>query len=191
MCKAITEETAKKLDSDPELSPQYKKGLIKLTPLTLYIDDGSLAASAPSRAEATKVVQMAFTAAHSWLKKRGLKTDQVKSDLMHFTKSRIGRNAGPGPAITIPANEEGTTRTVVSNINPSNLMRYLGIWFDPQLKFTEHVKKTTAKAASAAHALRMLGNSERGLHQTHLRQMYIGAVLPIALYGLPVFWRSK
>jgi hypothetical protein len=187
MSKAIAESVAKELSNDPELSAQHSKNLIKPHPLTLYVDDGSLAASAPSRAEATKVVQLAFKAAHGWLKKRGLKTDQVKNDLIHFTKSRTGRNAGPGPSITIPTNEEGTTRSV----NPSKLIRYLGIWFDPQLKFTEHVKKAAAKATSAAHALRMLGNSERGIHQTHLRQMYLGAILPIALYGLPVFWRSK
>jgi hypothetical protein len=108
-------------------------------------------------------VKIAFQSTHNWLRERGLKTDPVKNELMHFTQTRTGKNAGTGPSITIPSHTNNTTKMV----NPASLMRYLGIWFDLQLKFTEHVKRATSKAASAAQALRMLGNSERGLHQTH------------------------
>ena len=36
-----------------------------------------------------------------------------------------------------------------------------------------------------------LSNSIRGMHQTHARRIYIGAILPIATYGLGTFWKSK
>ncbi len=43
---------------------------------------------------------------------------------------------------------------------------------------------------TAAHSLRLLGNSERGIHQTLWRQLYYGAILPITLYSLPLYWKS-
>jgi len=48
-------------------------------------------------------------------------------------------------------------------------MKYLGIWFNPHLKFIEHTKNMVLKAMSTAHALRMLGNSIQGIHQSHLQ----------------------
>ena len=67
-------------------------------------------------------------------------------------------------------------------------MRYLGLHFDPQLKFHEHIKTVASKASRATEALRMLGNSTRGLNQLYLRQLYLGAILPIATYGSIAFW---
>ncbi len=46
------------------------------------------------------------------------------------------------------------------------------------------------KAMTVAHSLRLLGNSKRGIHQTLWRQLYYSAILPITLYGLPLYWRS-
>jgi hypothetical protein len=170
-----------------ELSAKANKGLITPLLLTLYVDDGSIAAATPTREEAMEVVKIVFKATHRWLEERGLKTDPVKNELMQFTQTRTGRNASIGPSISIPSHIENAEKPVL----PSRLMRYLGIRFDPHLRFTEHVRRSTSKAASAAQALWMLGNSERGLHQTHFRQLYLGAILPIAFYGFPVFWCSQ
>ncbi len=70
-------------------------------------------------------------------------------------------------------------------------MRYLGLWFDLQLKLHDHTKIMASKASKATKALRMLGNSTRGLNQTYLRQLYIGAILPIAMYRSMAFWDGK
>ncbi len=155
-----------------------------LFPHTLYVDDGSITAMAHSREEASSIVKAAFESAHEWLRDRGLKMDQVKCELIHFTKSNRGRHEGPGPSITIPTNVEGKMRSLA----PSKIIKYLGVWIDSRLTLTEHVKRSTSKAMSAAHSLRLLGNSEQGIHQTLWRQLYYGAILPIALYGLPLYW---
>ncbi len=47
---------------------------------------------AHTREEATQIVRAAFETAHSRLKERGLKMDQVKCELIHFTKSNRGRH---------------------------------------------------------------------------------------------------
>src|SRR5258708_6663934 len=162
LCRAIEEGMRKRLESLPELSPIIQAGNTNIAPLTLYVDN-------------------------VWLMLRGLKTDQVKNELIHFTRSTRGRHSGPGPSATIPTNIPNETKT----ITPAKVICYLGIWLDSQLNFNEHIRRMTSKAIGAAHALRLLGNLLKGIHQTHTRQLYNGAILPVATYGLPTFWKSK
>src|SRR5260221_2081330 len=103
---------------------------------------------------------------------------------MHFTKMK---NQNPSHSILILSNIPGTLKEV----SPAKCTRYLGLWFDPQLKFHKHVKITASKASRATKALRMLGNSTSGMNQLCLRQIYLGAVLPIATYGSVAFWDGK
>src|SRR5258708_33137541 len=97
---------------------------------------------------------------------------------MHFTRTK---NQNPSPSVHIPSNIPKTLKEVT----PAKCMRYLGLWLDPQLRFHEHTKITASKA------LRMLGNSTSGMNQLCLRQIYLGAVLPIATYGSIAFWDGK
>ena len=175
------------IQQDPELSSALNPLRNSLGPLTLYVDDRSIAASAQDRTTASKMVEIAFREAHQWLTARGLKLDQVKNELIHFMRSRRGRHAGDRPSVTVPTNTPGKQKTV----KPAKSIRYLGIWLDSQLNFNEHVQKTMSKALTATHTLKILGNSVRGMHQEHTRRIYIGAICPIATYGLPIFWQSK
>src|SRR5258708_39309658 len=70
-------------------------------------------------------------------------------------------------------------------------MRYLRLWFDPHLKFHEHAKIAAAKASKATEAIHMLGNSTSSINQLCLRQIYLGAMLPITTYGSMAFWDGK
>jgi hypothetical protein len=56
MARAIDVEVHAHIAADTELSTLARKGQIKLCPLTLYVDNGSIAASAPSWGEATRIV---------------------------------------------------------------------------------------------------------------------------------------
>ncbi len=114
MCRAIEEGTRKSLESLPELSQIAQAGKANLAPLILYVDNGSIMASAHDRMTATKLVEMAFLEAHTWLTLRGLKMDQVKNELIHFTRSMRGRHSGPRPLATIPTNTPNETKTIAS-----------------------------------------------------------------------------
>ena len=111
MCKAVEVGTRRRIETLPELSSAIQNGKASVAPLTLYVDDSSIMASAQDRTIATKLVEIAFTEAHAWLTSRGLKTNQVKNELIHFTKSMRGRHAGTGPAATIPPNNPSETKT--------------------------------------------------------------------------------
>ena len=131
-----------------------------------------------------KIITIVFEETHKWLANRGLKTDQVKNELMHFTKTKNQTN---NPSIHIPSNNPDTHKEVTS----ASCMRYLGLWFDPQLRFHEHTKITASKASRATEALHMLGNSTSGINQLCLRQLYLGMILPIMTYGSIAFWNGK
>jgi len=103
---------------------------------------------------------------------------------MHFTKLK-NRNANP--SICIPAINPGELKEVT----PTKCMWYLGLWFDPQLKFHEHTKIAASKASRATKALCMLGNSTSSINQLCLRQSYLCAILPIMTYGSVAFWDGK
>src|SRR5260370_1352470 len=103
---------------------------------------------------------------------------------MHFTKLK-NRNANP--SICIQAINPGELKEVP----PTKCMWYLGLWFDPQLKFHEHTKITASKASKATKALHMLGNSTSGINKLCLRQFYLCTILPIMTYGSVAFWDGK
>jgi len=103
-------------------------------------------ASGPTLDTTAQMITMAFEETHKWLAKRGLKTDQVKNKLMHFTKTK---NRNPSPSVHIPSNTPGTLKEV----SPVKCTRYLGLWFDPQLKFHKHAKIAASKASRATEAL--------------------------------------
>ncbi len=184
MCEAILRGTKERIEKDPELSTLMCTGKASHAPLTLYVDDGSIAASAHNCNTSTKIIELAFQAAHKWLTARGLKVDQVKNELIHFTRSNHGRHAGEGPPVSIPTN----TPRELKMVQLAKTIKYLGVWLDSHLNFTTHIQKMTSKAITAMHALRLLGNSIRGMHQMHAQLLYIGAILPVATYGLAAFF---
>src|SRR5260370_34763317 len=104
---------------------------------------------------AAKRVEIAFRQTHKKITTRGLKLDQVKNKLIHFTRSTRGRHAGDGPSIIIPTNIPGELKTV----KPAKSICYLGVWLNSQLNFNTHIQKTTTKAITATYTLRLLGNS--------------------------------
>ncbi len=107
LSKAISSGTQMRLTDHQTTYTNLYMNHSALSPHTLYIDDGSVSTLAHTREELMQIIRAAFESAHDWLKKRGLKTDQVKCELIHFTRSNRGRHSGPGPSITIPTNTEG------------------------------------------------------------------------------------
>src|SRR5258708_1671517 len=133
------------------------------------------------------MVKITFREAHKWLTTRGLKLDQVKNKLIHFTRSTRGRHAGSGPSITVPTNIPGKQKVV----KPAKSIQYLGIWLDSQLKISEHVQKTTSKALTATHALKILGNSIRGMHQEQQERFILGQSAQSPCMASPYFGSQR
>ncbi|CAA7270835.1 unnamed protein product [Cyclocybe aegerita] len=76
---------------------------------------------------------------------------------------------------------------------PKAFWRYLGFYFDRGLTFQEHVRYYATKAFTTVQAMRMLGNSTRGLSPKQRRLLYRSCVVPIATYAglIPVHLMLK
>src|SRR5258708_11486470 len=184
MIDKVHQEATTRIEDSTELSPIIRENKHKLTPTSLYVDDGAILTTGHTLQITAQIITIAFEETHKWLAHRGLKTDQVKNELMHYTKTK---NRQASPSIHIPTNNH----TVLKEVTPTNCMRYLSLWFNPQLRFHEHAKIVTSKASRATEALRMLGNSISRMNQLCLRQTYLGTVLPIVTYGSIAFWDGK
>ncbi|CAA7268146.1 unnamed protein product [Cyclocybe aegerita] len=66
--------------------------------------------------------------------------------------------------------------------------RYLGFYFDRGLTFHEHVRYYATKAFTTVQAMRMLGNSTRGLLPKQRHLLYRSCVVPIATYGYRLWY---
>ncbi|CAA7264629.1 unnamed protein product [Cyclocybe aegerita] len=72
--------------------------------------------------------------------------------------------------------------------NRDNDNRYLGFYFDRRLTFHEHVCYYATKAFTTVQAMRMLGNSTRGLSPKQRKLLYRSCVVPIATYGYRLWY---
>jgi hypothetical protein len=90
---------------------------------------------------------------------QAIQFDLTKIELLHFAKSEKARAA----IITLPTGEK---------IRPAqNVVRWLGIWFDPFLNFKEHIKIRAIKALATFNRIERLANLENGLTANSLRQI--------------------
>jgi len=68
-----------------------------------------------------------------------------------------------------------------------NSIKYLGITIDSKLNFREHIISTSKRCTTLIHTLAKSAKLNWGLRQEALNTIYKGAVLPLILYGAPVW----
>ncbi|CAA7261896.1 unnamed protein product [Cyclocybe aegerita] len=73
--------------------------------------------------------------------------------------------------------------TGATPLKPKTYWRYLGFYFDRRLTFHEHVRYYATKAFTTVQAMRMLGNSTRGLSPKQRHLLYRSCMVPIATYS--------
>ncbi|KXN85438.1 hypothetical protein AN958_11334 [Leucoagaricus sp. SymC.cos] len=105
----------------------------------------------------------------------GLILEHGKSEVFNFSKKPNNTN----PAIILGV----APFTSSSPLHPKPHWRYLGFYFDRQLKFTEHVRYWSTKVLSSICAMRILGNSMHGLLPHQKCVLYWACIVPIATYG--------
>ena len=95
--------------------------------------------------------------------------DLAKTKLLHFTKIKQAKS---------------TSLKLLNNelVKLKELVRWLGIWFDSNLSFKEHVNIRTSQAKSDFLRMSRLANIERGLSPYALRQLYLACITSVADY---------
>ena len=66
-------------------------------------------------------------------------------------------------------------------------MKYLGIVIDDKFKFSKHITYAAERCSKLIHSLSKSAKLTWGLNHKALLTIYKGAVLPLLLYGAPVW----
>jgi hypothetical protein len=69
-------------------------------------------------------------------------------------------------------------------------LKYLGIIFDYKLTFRDHINLMAEKCTKLAFALAKSAKINWGLGHKALQIIYVGGILPLLLYGAPVWIRA-
>jgi PhoPQ-activated pathogenicity-related protein len=84
-------------------------------------------------------------------------------------------------------NKEISFYTNNKTLEQAQKIKYLGITTDSKLNFREHIMYIPRKCTKLIHALSKSAKQNWGLSHAALNTMYKGAILPLLLYGAPVW----
>ena len=78
-----------------------------------------------------------------------------------------------------------------TEISPSEVVRWLGIWFDQKLTFRHHVNTKVASATKVFNTLQALANTQSGLSAQAVTQLYKSCVCTVSDYGSEIWWKGQ
>ncbi|KAJ2927540.1 hypothetical protein H1R20_g9555, partial [Candolleomyces eurysporus] len=153
------------------ISNRFQHNMIKYD----LADPNQMGGSAPALHRKSGALPHAPVIVFELFTKSGLALEHDKTELFHFTRARTGfdRSLDLG---YVPY-------TGNNPLKPKTYWRYLGFYFYRKLMFQEHIRYYATKALTTVMAMRMLGNSMRGLSPRNKCILYRACVVPIATYG--------
>jgi hypothetical protein len=155
-----------------------------LTAFLSFVDDGLLVSTTDNLYDRESSLKEAYAHITTLFTDFGLVMEHSKTELFHFAlKSNDYESANPTLDLGF-APFTGTTPLI-----PKRIWRYLGIFFDRNLTFCEHVKHYATKSISTVRSMKILGNSSRGLTPKQKCLLYILCVQPIATYGFRCWYQ--
>ena len=151
--------------------------------LSTYVDDGAIVATGATHASVIQKCADSFFTVADWLLRNSLRLDPDKTEFIAFQPHRANPDCvgalRPLINLRIPS-----SRTL--QVRRSSLVCYLGIFIDNKFNWEPHAKIMAACAQSSFRGL-LLGNSVCGIDFHNWRIVFHAVILPILLYGLPVW----
>jgi hypothetical protein len=148
----------------PILSIIYGSELQKLKELIrrrvisfAYVDDGALLVFSSTLEINIKKLEKAFNVVFHWLTNNGLEVQVAKVELMHFTR---------GPDSSSPPLHLFNQHSIVA----PKTIRWLGFHLDRHLHFTHHTRILAERASATVCAMKILGNTVRGMSHVQIRR---------------------
>lgn len=80
---------------------------------------------------------------------------------------------------------------IIKPIAKKGSMRWLGVFFDSRLSFSDHPGKMASKRRKAAAGLSMLVNTTRRIEAGIMRRAVHACILPILTYGILAWWPGQ
>lgn len=113
--------------------------------------------------------------------------DPAKFEAIHFSRKRQFNN--PDIQLPPPPFESNITEPrIVKPVAKNKSMRWIGVYFDPRLSFSNHADNMASKSRRASAGLIMLANTVRGVDAKIMRRAVHACILPILTYATPAWW---
>jgi len=155
------------------------KNLNKEIPIDIlsFVDDRLLISQKKSYSLSNSFLLCSYNIISKIFINADLVMEHNKTELFHFIRARHP----PNPSIDLSS-------VGGSVISPKPIWWYLGFYFDHRLNFNYHTHFYATKCLSTLSAMKMLGNSSRGLLPIQKRLLYRTCILPITLYGFQLWF---
>ena len=147
------------------------------TDILSFVDNGLLISQEKSYELSSTFLLSSYNMISKIFSDAGLVMEYSKSEVFHFTRAYNP----PNPSIDL-------TSVGGPILYPKPIWRYLGFFFDRKLNFHHHVHHYTTKCLSTLNAMKMLGNSSRGLLPMQKCLLYRTCIVPIALYSFQLWF---
>ena len=121
------------------------------------------------------IANVEMTKITTWAKANKIQFNERKSKVLLLTK----RKRKESRVLEIYLNKRRLTQ--VPNL------KYLGIILDSKLSFRDHITYITEKCTKLIFALARSAKLNWGLGSAALKTIYTGAILPLILYGVPIW----
>ena len=141
----------------------------------LFADDTALWTTSNTLTSLTQRLQQSIDAFESWCKSWKLKLQPTKTEMIHFRLHPRKKYKHP-----VEVKVENTT------IKPLDATRYLGVIFDKQLKWKNHLQHLESKMAGRISLLRFLAKSAQEPNQRTMINIFKAIARPVITYGYPV-----
>ncbi|KAJ5143086.1 uncharacterized protein N7515_001873 [Penicillium bovifimosum] len=143
-----------------------------------FADDTNLLAFGKDTTTCCGILEHAYRVCDEWAKERGMRFGPEKSELIHFTRTRLLRTEG------VRILEEG--RATLAPVEPA---RFLGVWLDRKFSFKYHVKRVRVKLETQSRALTRLSSKTWGVRVSKSRDIYTKSIRSVMEYGASA-WHS-
>ncbi len=151
-----------------------------------YVDDGLLTAKASKKVTRTAKIQETFAKIEAWEIQNGIVFDQAKFEAIHFSRKKhfLSPEIVLLPATTASVEERPR---IIKPVQKKRSMRWLGVYFDPLLSFSDHAAKMASKGQKTVASLSMLVKTTRGVEAVIIRKAVHACILSILTYGIPAW----
>ena len=174
----------------PVLSIIYTSGLLhkmkswQNSSLGMYVDDGALFACASEWADVQLILRQRYAICKEWLSRSGLTIEPEKTEAIFFQKPWSRKQTETPTRIFLRDSYHSTYYKVL----PTENIRYLGFFFNKRLKWDHHVTIMCNRARALARAMKLLGNTVRGLSMANWRLVLNTVCLLVLSYGSPLWY---
>ncbi len=169
------------------LTKKEKKAKMKIRG---YVDDGLLTAKTSKEVTSIAKIQETFAKIEAWAIQTGMVFDQAKFEVIHFS----GKKHFPNPDIVLlpvtTASVEKRPR-IIKPVSKKRSMRWLGVYFDSCLSFSDDTAKTASKGWKAAAGLPMFVKTTRRVDAVIMRKVVHACILPILTHRTPAWWTGR